>query len=104
MTVFLGEIVAIYPAFTAETLTVCFRFLATLTSQPAASRRVCPVLSLLQCVASHEETRHAFLAAQFPQYFYPFLTSSARTEPYEFLRLASLGVIATLVKVGMTVL
>lgn len=36
--------------------------------------------------------------AQFPLYVYPFLGSTSRTKPFEFLRLTSLGVIGALVK------
>jgi hypothetical protein len=45
----LQEIVSIYPALSPPTLT------------PAASNRVCNALALLQCVASHMETRSLFL-------------------------------------------
>jgi hypothetical protein len=34
---------------------------------------VCNALALLQCVASHTETRSAFLLAHIPLYLYPFL-------------------------------
>ena len=37
--------------------------------------------------------------AQIPQYLYPFLTTNTKTQPFEYLRLTSLGVIGALVKV-----
>lgn len=46
----LQEIISIYPALSPPTLS------------PTASNRVCNALALLQCVASHVETRSLFLA------------------------------------------
>jgi len=82
----LHEIVSIYSYMNPPTLTA------------SQSNRVCNALALLQCVASHPETRSAFLAAQIPQYLYPFLSTSTKTQPFEYLRLTSLGVIGALVK------
>ena len=53
---------------------------------------------ILQCVASHPETRSAFLLAHIPLYLYPFLHTVSKTRPFEYLRLTSLGVIGALVK------
>merc|ERR1719293_227084 len=63
-----------------------------------SSNRVCNSLALLQCVASHPDTRSAFLLAHIPLYLYPFLHTVSRTGPFEYLRLTSLGVIGALVK------
>lgn len=62
------------------------------------SNRVCNALALLQNVASHPETRSAFLQAHIPLFLYPFLHTSSKTRPFEYLRLTSLGVIGALVK------
>ena len=40
-----------------------------------------------------------YFQAQIPQYLYPFLSTSSTAQPFEFLRLTSLGVIGALVKV-----
>src|ERR1700753_983183 len=61
--------------------------------------QVCNALALLQCVASHAETRSMFLAAHIPLLLYPFLNTTSKTRPFEYLRLTSLGVIGALVKV-----
>jgi cell differentiation protein RCD1 homolog len=84
----LQEIITIYPTLNPPTLS------------PHQSNRVCNALALLQCVASHHETRNAFLAANIPLFLYPFLqtTSTSKTRPFEYLRLTSLGVIGALVK------
>jgi CCR4-NOT transcription complex subunit 9 len=82
----LQEIISIYPALSPPTLS------------PAASNRVCNALALLQCVASHADTRSLFLKAHIPLYLYPFLSTASRTKPFEYLRLTSLGVIGALVK------
>ncbi|XP_078162695.1 cell differentiation, Rcd1-like protein isoform X2 [Carex rostrata] len=86
----LQEIVSIYPALSPPTLT------------PSASNRVCNALALLQCVASHPDTRILFLNAHIPLYLYPFLNTTSKTRPFEYLRLTSLGVIGALVKVDDT--
>jgi CCR4-NOT transcription complex subunit 9 len=85
----LQEIVSIYPLLTPPTLTA------------HASNRVCNALALLQCVASHSETRQPFLNAQIPLYLYPFLNTQSKSRPFEYLRLTSLGVIGALVKVPL---
>lgn len=83
----LQEIVSIYPSISPPTLNAY------------QSNRVCNALALLQCVASHQETRSAFLQANIPLFLYPFLHTTSKTRPFEYLRLTSLGVIGALVKV-----
>lgn len=82
----LQEIVSIYPLLSPPTLTA------------HASNRVCNALALLQCVASHPDTRSLFLSAHIPLYLYPFLNTQSKSRPFEYLRLTSLGVIGALVK------
>ncbi|KAK9455493.1 hypothetical protein V1511DRAFT_458249 [Dipodascopsis uninucleata] len=86
MAMLLQEIVCVYPALSPPTLT------------STASNRVCNALALLQCVASHNETRTLFLNAHIPLFLYPFLNTTSKTRPFEYLRLTSLGVIGALVK------
>ena len=81
------EIISVYPQLNPATLTA------------NASNRVCNALALLQCLASHPDTRKLFLAAQIPLFLYPFLNTSSKSRPFEYLRLTSLGVIGALVKV-----
>lgn len=80
------EILSIYPMLFPPSLT------------PTSSTRVCNVLALFQCIAAHEKTREQFIEASFPLYLYPFLNTSCKTRPFEYLRLTSLGVIGALVK------
>lgn len=87
MAALLQEIIGVYPMLSPPTLT------------PAASNRVCNALALLQCVASHPETKSKMIAAHIPLYLYPFLNTVSRHRPFEYLRLTSLGVIGALVKV-----
>jgi len=84
----LQEIVNVYPRL---------RMPSDLTAP--ASNRCCNALALLQCVASHSETRAHFLNAQIPLFLYPFLNTTHKHRPFEYLRLTSLGVIGALVKV-----
>ncbi|XP_054799680.1 uncharacterized protein LOC129304070 isoform X2 [Prosopis cineraria] len=86
----LQEIVSIYPVLSPPNLT------------PAQSNRVCNALALLQCVASHPDTKMLFLNAHIPLYLYPFLNTTSKSRPFEYLRLTSLGVIGALVKVDDT--
>ncbi|PHT96734.1 Cell differentiation protein RCD1 -like protein [Capsicum chinense] len=88
-TVFL-QIISIYPFLSPPNLT------------PAQSNRVYNVLALLQCVASHPDTRMSLLNASIPSYLYAFLVTTSKSRPFEYLRLASLGVIGALVKAGDT--
>jgi CCR4-NOT transcription complex subunit 9 len=83
----LQEIIATYPMLSPPTLS------------SSASNRVCNSLALLQCVASHPETRSLFPKAHIPLFLYPFLNTVSKTRPFEYLRLTSLGVIGALVKV-----
>ncbi|KAK0933782.1 RNA-binding protein, CCR4-NOT complex subunit Rcd1 [Friedmanniomyces endolithicus] len=86
MTSLLQEIISVYPLLNPSQLTA------------AASNRVCNALALLQCVASHGETRGLFLGAHIPLFLYPFLNTTSKSRPFEYLRLTSLGVIGALVK------
>lgn len=82
----LQEIVNIYPMINPPNLSA------------HQSNRVCNALALLQCVASHPETRSPFLQAHIPLFLYPFLHTTSKTRPFEYLRLTSLGVVGALVK------
>ncbi|KAK8598089.1 hypothetical protein V6N13_095480 [Hibiscus sabdariffa] len=84
----LQEIVSIYPVLSPPNLTL------------AQSNRVCDAVALLQCVASHPDTRMLFLKAHIPLYLYLFLNTTSKSRPFENLRLISLGVIGALVKVA----
>src|SRR6266566_2292643 len=106
MTSLLQEIISVYTLLNPSQLTA------------AASNRVCNALALLQCVASHNETRTLFLngghrpgpcplgpanprrpaSAHIPLFLYPFLNTTSKSRPFEYLRLTSLGVIGALVK------
>ena len=86
MSCLLAEIVSVYPMLSPPSLTI------------QASNRVCNALALMQCIASHQETRGPFLLAQIPLFLYPFLNTSSKQRPFEYLRLTSLGVIGALVK------
>ncbi|PAV80205.1 hypothetical protein WR25_20083 [Diploscapter pachys] len=86
MAALLQEVIAIYPSIMPANLTA------------VQSNRVCNALALMQCVASHKETRGPFLQAHIPLYLYPFLHTTKTSRSFEYLRLTSLGVIGALVK------
>ncbi|ORY06802.1 Rcd1-like protein [Basidiobolus meristosporus CBS 931.73] len=85
MSILLQEIASVYPLLDSE-----------LTN--SISNRVCNALALLQCVASHSETRLPFLGTHFPYFLYPMLNTTDNSKPFEYLRLTALGVIGALVK------
>jgi CCR4-NOT transcription complex subunit 9 len=82
----LQEIVSIYPLISTPKLT------------HSVSNRCCNALALLQCVASHQDTRSLFLNSHLGLFLYPFLNTRCQEQQYEYLRLTSLGVIGALVK------
>eukprot|EP01062_Namystynia_karyoxenos_P066877 TRINITY_DN6079_c0_g1_i1.p1 TRINITY_DN6079_c0_g1~~TRINITY_DN6079_c0_g1_i1.p1 ORF type:complete len:361 (+),score=154.23 TRINITY_DN6079_c0_g1_i1:133-1083(+) len=86
MAALLQEVVSVYPLLCPPEL-----------SGPA-SNRVCNALALLQCVASHQDTRMLCIRAHLPLFLYPFLNTATKTRPFEYLRLTSLGVVGALVK------
>jgi len=86
MTSLLNEIVSVYPMLEPTKLS------------NQLSNRVCNALVLLQCVASHPETKHLFLQAHIPLFLFPFLNTTSRQRTFEYLRLTSLGVVGALVK------
>jgi CCR4-NOT transcription complex subunit 9 len=69
----LQEIISVYPLLSPPVLTA------------HASNRVCNVLALLQCVASHNDTRGPFLQAHIPLFLYPFLNTTSKSRPFEYL-------------------
>ena len=86
VSILLQEIITIYPFILPPTLTA------------SQSNRVCNALALMQCIASHKDTRKQFLDAKIPLYLYPFLHTTIDSRPFEYLRLTSLGVLGALVK------
>lgn len=87
ISVLLQEIIMVYPMLSPPVLS------------SNSSTRVCNALALLQCVASHPETKPKFMGAHIPLYLYPFLNTVSKHRAFEYLRLTSLGVIGALVKV-----
>uniref|UniRef100_A0AC35UBB6 CCR4-NOT transcription complex subunit 9 n=1 Tax=Rhabditophanes sp. KR3021 TaxID=114890 RepID=A0AC35UBB6_9BILA len=86
MSCLLAEILTIYPHIHAANL------------PPTLSNPVCNALALMQCVASHKETRLSFLNSHIPLFLYPFLHINKNTRSFEYIRLTSLGVIGALVR------
>ena len=67
------------------------------------SNRLCSVLALFQCIASHPETKIPFLQAQILIFLYPFLNTLNKAKPYEYIRLTALGVIGSLIKIDSSI-
>ncbi|GBE59142.1 cell differentiation [Babesia ovata] len=75
-----------------------YHYLYPMNLSMADSTKASNSLTLLQCIASHPETRRLFLAAHIPLFLYPFLNSSCKSRRLEYLKLTCLGVIGALVK------
>eukprot|EP00755_Sulcionema_specki_P024109 Sspe_Gene.80482::Locus_50862_Transcript_1_1_Confidence_1.000_Length_1149::g.80482::m.80482/K12606/RCD1, CNOT9, CAF40; CCR4-NOT transcription complex subunit 9 len=89
--------VGVMAALLQEVISV-YHLLCPPDLQGTASNRVCNALALLQCVASHQDTRKLCIRAHLPLFLYPFLNTATKSRPFEYLRLTSLGVIGALVK------
>eukprot|EP00834_Sanchytrium_tribonematis_P002758 NODE_92_length_21543_cov_0.719036.p6 type:complete len:235 gc:universal NODE_92_length_21543_cov_0.719036:9916-9212(-) len=89
-TLLVQEMTSIYPYLSPPKLT------------SVQSNRVCNALALLQCLASHVDTKQAVIHCHIPLYLYPFLNTTSKLKPFEYLRLTSLGVIGALVKQDST--
>ena len=79
-------------------ITYTYQFLSPPKLSIQTSNKICNILSLFQCIASHPETKLLFLAAKIPIFLYPFLKILHKNKQYEYLRLTTLGVIGALVK------
>ena len=76
-----------------------YQFLSPNSLIASCTTHVCNVLTLLQCIASHADTRSLLVKANIPIYLYPFLNTVSKSRQSEYLRLTSLGVIGSLVKI-----
>ena len=80
------EIVSVYPELAQPVLSA------------GHSNRVCNALLLLQCVASHPETRTKFIKSDMSKMLHPLIKSSCKQKPYVYLRVNAIGIIGALVK------
>ncbi|KAK1396118.1 hypothetical protein POM88_005981 [Heracleum sosnowskyi] len=82
----LSEVTSIYKSLEPDKLTM------------KDSSKVCDVLALFECLATHPQTKLQFLNVQLHCYLYPFLKTVETSKPFQYLRLMSLGVIGGLLK------
>jgi len=87
MTILLQEIVSIYPLL----------LLSTNMTNTYLNRKGCAI-NLLQCIASHNDTRSLFLRTHILYFLYPFLKTNSRNRSVEYLRKATLYLISSMVK------
>ncbi|KAK6918840.1 hypothetical protein RJ641_017262 [Dillenia turbinata] len=83
------ELIVTYFSFSSELLTL------------KQSSRACNALALLQdekVVKAIINKMVFWIAASLPNYIYPFLGTTSKENPFNFLRLTGLGVLGTLVK------
>eukprot|EP00923_Selenidium_pygospionis_P047889 GHVN01082567.1.p1 GENE.GHVN01082567.1~~GHVN01082567.1.p1 ORF type:complete len:805 (+),score=212.08 GHVN01082567.1:253-2667(+) len=59
---------------------------------------LCNALGMLQFIAGHPQTKQKFIEANMAHYLFPFLNTVSADQPYEYLRLTSLGVIGAMMK------
>jgi len=81
-----------------QEITSCYKLLAPPILNERASNKICNILGLFQTIASHSETTISFLSSHMPIYLFPFLNTMTKNKVYEYLRLASLGVIGALIR------
>ncbi|EJW01439.1 hypothetical protein EDEG_00033 [Edhazardia aedis USNM 41457] len=62
------------------------------------SRYYCALLNTLQSLILNEKVKQHFLKGQFSFYLYPFLNISSQSQANENLKIASLGIIGTLLR------
>ncbi|EGC36066.1 hypothetical protein DICPUDRAFT_8408, partial [Dictyostelium purpureum] len=63
-----------------------------------ASNKICNILIIFQCIASDPEIRSQFIQLKIISYVYPYLLTTSKSKPFEYLRLTSLGVISSAIK------
>ncbi|XP_051134871.1 uncharacterized protein LOC127254047 isoform X1 [Andrographis paniculata] len=90
--ILLQEVLSVYPFLSPPSLT------------PIQSDRLCNVLTLIQCVASHQETRSLFVQAYLPFYLVLLLNQIGELRCFERIRILTLGIIAALVQVATLIL
>lgn len=61
--------------------------------------RTCNAITLLKTIAIDPITREAFLRSHILQYLYPFLDTVHRSQSHEYLRLSSLGLLGSLLRI-----
>ncbi|KAF4394478.1 uncharacterized protein LOC115700245 isoform X1 [Cannabis sativa] len=79
-------------------ITQIYRWLSSGLIAENMAKQVCNALLVLQSVASHPQSRKEFIKANLAEYLYPLISITHRQEPYENLRVASLGVLGSLLK------
>lgn len=97
MAALLSDIMSIYPAMTSISTTPA-SFPSPLMQQHVI--HVCNCIALFQSVASSPEVRIEFIRSNFTFYLFPFLHATNQSRECEMLKLASLGVLGTLVGTG----
>eukprot|EP01132_Coremiostelium_polycephalum_P010801 gene10801-13222_t len=88
ISIFIQEILSIYKYISAPNPKLKAR----------ASNRVCNTLNILQIIASDPQTKMPFVKAKLVWYIYPFLNTTSKSKPFEYLRFSSLSVISALLK------
>ena len=76
-----------------------YEFLSSSKLTLEKSNKSCYAIALLQCIAYNKEVRHEFLESKIPIFLYPFLSNNNKGKAYEYLKLTSLSVINSLLKI-----
>ena len=62
------------------------------------SSKICDILRLFTCIASHKELKYKFVESKIPIFLYPFLNSTSTEKNNEYIKLLSMTVISCLIK------
>ena len=87
MTILLQEIISSY------------KYLSSMKLTQEKSSKIYSILRLLTCIASHKEIRYKFIESKMPIFLYPFLNSTSTAKQNEYIKLLTLTVIGSLIKI-----
>jgi len=97
---------AVYLWYTRGTITAIlqeiikvYQYLSPSKLTQEISNEACAAISLFQCLASHKDIRYKFVESRLPVFLFPFLHNTYKSNPYEYIKLTTLGVFGALVKV-----
>ena len=62
------------------------------------SSKICDILRLFTCIASHKELKYKFVESKIPIFLYPFLNSTSNSKYNEYPKLLSITVISYLIQ------
>ena len=75
-----------------------YKYLSSSKLTPEMTSKICNILCLFTCIASHNEIKYKFIESKIPIFLYPFLNNTSTAKFNEYIKLVTLTVISTLIK------